>query len=86
MTMHNPHQRRSETGGILDETCERCAQYAENPAMLDSTNLRSMWDQMMAVEFGTIHNYPNTADAKAGRVLYRMAVALELLGHDPRLI
>lgn len=85
MAVHTAHTVRNVTGGVLDPECPRCAQYANDPTLLDEHNLRALWDEMMRVEFGPHPSvYQNPADGKAGRFLYRMAVALQRLGTDPK--
>lgn len=70
------------TEAILYDDCERCAEHAEHLVSLDATNIRLMWDLMIAVEKGGgsgYDRYRTEAERQAGNNLYRMKIVMQKL-------
>lgn len=89
MSSHGKHEwpgmRHDRPKPILFDRCDRCEEQAEHPLQtLDLDHVAKLWDRMVAVEFYD-EAYRSTAEARAGRKLYEVALFLERYTHiDPR--
>lgn len=68
---------KHDTGLVLYDDCERCAEHAQHPmSSLDDGNLAKLWRKMLRVEFEQIGHYANANEGQACRTLYELALAM----------
>lgn len=78
-----------EIDAILYDDCEECEQRSNSLAHLasglDRSNLLKLWNRMIDVEKDD-GEYPTVAEARAGRMLYFMALVLERIADTSMLV
>lgn len=77
------HTCKPDHEGVLADDCERCAEHAATPMLLnlDQHKTRALWAEMLAVEYGVGNGndrgYRTQADRTAGHQLYCLSLWLE---------
>ena len=71
---------KHDTGLVLYDDCERCAEHAEHPfASLDNQNLAKLWRKMQRVELDGVGHYANANEGRACRHLHAVMMATRRL-------
>lgn len=77
----------SEREAFLIDGCPRCAEYVEDlGCSFDADRFRAFWRKMIDVEYDVEGGYASVLDAKLGRRLYCVSLALHRasFGFNPR--
>jgi len=82
MSAHIRHTPAT-VGGLVDG-CPRCEEHAGHPLeSLDASNLRSLWERMVAFEYDDDEKYRprSDAEAKAMKIMLSHAQFLRRIGY-----